>query len=545
MTRLLGSIALALVAGAALAGCGLSDGQLAFMAQPRGSHLDALDYRIRLLPSGDLRVRMTARFLDEAGGILPVPKPLTGVVEDLVVNGAPTQGTASFETVNVPVTGEEAQATFTVTGGVKAGDDITVIDTPLVADPSDASRQDPDVDVTGVLLLPEGTAPGDIDFHWVNGLHQEVDVRAAKVRFEGQSPLWTSSDLLVGLPPGLAPGLAGDFAALTSTTSFRQRVQTADANSASLESTLDGQELQERLVAWILVGVGAGVCLLMVVQWYRLQTSDRRARERYQASFPEHLADPPDGHDPAVVALLLADGRRLDQDAVAGTVLDLARRRLLTIDGYGPDRWVLRVPGAARGDLAHEQVVVDALRAQAPGGEITGPPLWAAKDPAWWRSYRSAVFKRAKDAGLVRRRFRVLYVGPFAAGIVCATWPLWATQTTLWLVPVLSIALGLVFVLPFGGGFEPTLAGVKSAGRWKAFGRYTADQGHWEDVGPAGVAVWGPYLAYGTVLGTCAFATGQLAPRGGRERAGRGDAQDQVDAEEAAGQSDAFTGGVF
>ena len=53
------------------------------------------------------------------------------------------------------------------------------------------------------------------------------------------------------------------------------------------------------------------------------------------------------------------------------------------------------------------------------------------------------------------------------------------------------------------------------------------------------------YLAYGTVLGTCAFATGQLAPRGGRERAGRGDAQDQVDAEEAAGQSDAFTGGVF
>lgn len=535
MKRLLASIALVLVAGVALAGCGLSDGQLAFMARPRGSHLEALDYRIRLLPSGDLRFRMTARFLDDQGGTLPIPKPLTGGVDDLVVNGQPTEGTSSFETVNVPVTGEEAVATFTVTGGVKAGDDLTVIDTPLVADPSDASRQDPDVDVSGVLLLPEGTAADDIEFHWVNGLHQEVQVKPAKVRFEGRSPIWTSSDLLVGLPPGLAPGLAGSFNALTSASSFRQAVTTADANSASLESTLDSQELQERLVAWILVGVGAGVCLLMVVQWYRLQTSDRRARERYQATFPEHLADPPDELDPAVVGLLLADGRKLDQDAVAGTVLDLAHRRVLAIDGYGPDRWVLRVPSAARGGLAHEQVVVDALKAQAPGGEITGPPLWADKDPGWWRAYRAAVFKRAKDAGLVRRRFRVLYVGPFAAGIICATWPLWATQSTIWLVPVLSIALGLVFALPLGGGFEPTLEGVRSAGRWKAFGRYTADQGHWEDVGPAGVTVWGPYLAYGTVLGTCPYATGQLAPRGGQERAGRGEAQDQVDAEELAG----------
>lgn len=535
MKRLLGSFALALVTALVLAGCGLSDGQLAFMAQPRGSHLEALDYRIRLLPSGDLRFRMVARFLDEEGGILPVPKPLTGGVEDLVVDGRPTQGTSSFETVNVPVTGEEVVATFTVTGGVKAGDDITVIDTPVVADPSDASRQDPDVDVRGVLLLPEGTAAGEIDFHWVNGLHQEVDVRPAKVRFEGQSPLWTSSDLLVGLPPGLAPGLAGSFAALSTPSAFQRQVQTADANSASLESTLDSQELQERLVSWILIGVGAGVCLLMVVQWYRLQTSDRRARERYQATFPEHLADPPDEYDPAVVGLLLADGRRLDQDVVAGTVLDLAHRRVLAIDGYGPDRWVLRVPSAARGDLPHEQVVIDALKAQAPGGEITGPPLWADKDPGWWRTYRAAVFKRAKDAGLVRRRFRILYVGPFAAGIICATWPLWATQSTIWLVPVLSIALGLVFALPLGGGFEPTLAGVRSAGHWKAFGRYTADQGHWEDVGPAGVSVWGPYLAYGTVLGTCPYATGQLAPRGGRERAGRSEAQDQVDAEELAG----------
>lgn len=536
MKRLLASIALALVAVTGAAGCGLSDGQVALLSSPRGSHLEALDYRIRLLPSGDLRVRMAARFLDEEGGILPVPKPLTGRVEGLAVDGRPADGASSGETVNVPVTGEEVVATFTVVGAVKAGDDITVIDTPLVADPSDASRQDPPVEVAGVLLLPEGTAPAEIDFHWVNGLDQQVEVKPAKVRFAGESPLWTSSDLLVGLPAGLTPGLEGGFAALTTAASFEQTVRTAEANSEALESTLDSQDLQKRMVTWILVGVGVGVCLLMVVQWYRLQTSDRRARERYQATFPDHLAEPPDGYDPAVVALLLADARKLDQDAVAGTVLDLVHRKVLVLDGYGPDRWVLRVPSGAQGTLAHEQVVIDGLRSQAPGGEVTGPPLWQDQDPGWWRHYRAAVFKRAKEEGLVRRRFRVLYVGPFAAGIVCATWPLWATQSTIWLVPVLSIALGLVFALPLGGGFEPTLAGVKSAGRWKAFGRYTADQGHWEDVDPAGVAVWGPYLSYGTVLGTCPYATAQLAPRGGRERAGRSEAQDQVDAEELAGE---------
>lgn len=517
------------------AGCGLQDGQIAFMSSPRGSHLEAVTYRITLQPSGDLRVRMGARFLDDEGGILPVPKPLLGGVEDLRVDGAPAQGSSEFETVNVPVSGEEAVATFTITGAVKAGDDITTINTPLVAEPSDASRQDPPVEVSGVLVLPEGTRPADIDFHWINGLDQEVSVRPAKVRFTGESPIWTSSDLLVGLPPGLAPGLAGDFGAVTSASAFQNEVRTADANSESLESTLDSQDLQKQLITWVLVGVGAGVCLLMVVQWYRLQTSDRRARERYQATFPDHVVDPPDPYDPAVVGLLLADGRKLDQDAVAGTVLDLAHRGVVTIDGYGPDRWVLRVPSAAQGALPAEQVVLDALRAQSPTGEITGPPLWADKSPSWWRHYRAAVFKRAKDEGLVRRRFRVLYVGPFAAGIVCATWPLWATQSTLWIVPVASIALGLVFALPLGGGFEPTLKGVKSAGYWKAFGRYAADQGHWEDVGPAGIAVWGPYLAYGTVLGTCDFATGQLAPRGGKERAGRSEAQDQVDAEELAG----------
>ncbi len=98
------------------AGCGLENGELAFMASPRGSHLEAVTYRITLQPSGNLRVRMGAEFLDDEGGILPIPKPLLGGVEDLRVNGQPAQGSSEFETVNVPVTGREAVATFTITG---------------------------------------------------------------------------------------------------------------------------------------------------------------------------------------------------------------------------------------------------------------------------------------------------------------------------------------------------------------------------------------------------------------------------------------------
>ena len=512
----------------AVAGCSLEDGQLAFWSSPRGSNLESVRYRVVLEPDGRLRVRMAAEFLDDDGGTLPIPEPLLGGIEDLTVDGRPASGS------NVPVDGRQAVATFRITGGVTSGDDITIIDTPLVASPSDASRQDPPVAVEGVLVLPEGTPASAIDFHWINGLDQDVAVQQAKVRFSGESPLWTSSDLLVGLPPGLAPGAGGGFAA--SQAAFATEVSTATANSESLESTLDSQETTERLITWAIVGVSVGLSLFFLFQWYRTQSADRRDREKFMAKFPQHLAEPPDEHDPAVVGLLVDAAKRLDQDAVAGTVLDLAHRRVITIDGYGPDRWVLRVPSDARGRNASEQIVLDALRAQAPNGEITGPPLWADTSPRWWRAYRADVFKRAKDAGLIRRRFRLLYVGPFAAGIVGASWPLWANQDQIWIVPVAVIALGMVFALPLGGGFEPTMAGVRSLGKWLAFGRYTADQGHWEDVGPPGIAVWGPYLSYGTVLGTCPWATAQLAPKGGFERARRSEAQDQVDAEEAASE---------
>ena len=347
-------------------GCSLQDGQIPFMQSERGSRLESLTYRIALQSNGTLRVRMTGEFLDEDGGILPVPNPLLGRVDDLRIDGEPARGTSRFETVNVPVDAQTAVATFTIVGGVKAGDDITAIDTPLVVDPSDASRQDPPVDVTGVLVLPEGTPRGAIDFHWINGLDQEIAVKPAKVRFSGRSPIWTSSDLLVGLPPGLAPGLVGDFGDVTSASAFQSKVTQAEANSESLEATLDSQDSQQRIISLVLVGIGLGVSLLMVFQWYRLQTSNRRARERYQGTFPDQVADPPDAYDPALIGLLLADARKLDQDAVAGTVLDLAHRRVITIDGYGPDRWVVKVPTGATSELAYEQIVLDALRAQRP-----------------------------------------------------------------------------------------------------------------------------------------------------------------------------------
>ena len=104
MKRIVTSLALALGAAAALAGCGLADGQVAFSSSPRGSHLEALDYRVRLLPGGDLRVRMAARFLDDAGGVLAVPKPITGGVEGLAVDGRPAQGASTTEAAAVAST---------------------------------------------------------------------------------------------------------------------------------------------------------------------------------------------------------------------------------------------------------------------------------------------------------------------------------------------------------------------------------------------------------------------------------------------------------
>ena len=124
------------------------------MKQPRQSQLEEVELDATLAVDGSVAVEMTATFADPAGGMLPIPKPLLGTTRDIVVDGHPVEGQVEFETVNVPVTGTTVTASYVMERLTGEAADVTIVDVPVLASPSDASRQDPPVRVVGTLRLP-------------------------------------------------------------------------------------------------------------------------------------------------------------------------------------------------------------------------------------------------------------------------------------------------------------------------------------------------------------------------------------------------------
>lgn len=501
------------------AGCTTPEGGTLFPVD-RGSNVDAVELDVVVGPDGSALARLDVTYADGERTALPVPAGATPIDEPIADGDRTTAGFAL--------------------GPVSEGlADITVVEVPTYTSPSDASRQDPEVEVSGTVTFPEGAAP-DVA-QWTNGFAADVAVEGNVVRFSGEVPAWTDSELLVSGPPAMLPGLAVQDR--PGAGAFQGQVAQSEAQTASLERTLDGQEQEAKLIGWVIIGVGVGVSLLMVVQLIRVNTGEARARRRLEKTFPKYLAEPPDDLPPAIVDVIDADAKRVEAEAVAGTLLDLAHRRVVGIDGYADGRFVVRVPAppwrAAASLAASEQVLLEALRAEHPDGEVAGPPTWKPGKPSWWGHYRREVLKEATDRGLVARRFRFLFVGPFVAGIVCATWPFWLSSQ-VWLVPVISVALGLITIVPLKGGFTTTHAGFVAACRWRAFGRYVRDHGELADLNPAAVAVWGPYLAQAAVLGLAPRAAADLAPDGLPERTTRAErrtADEQAEAELADGGS--------
>ena len=78
-----------------------------------------------------------------------------------------------------------------------------------------------------------------------------------------------------------------------------------------------------------------------------------------------------------------------------------------------------------------------------------------------------------------------------------------------------TVVAGILLMLPFVGGYVLSSKGHRAKAEWEAFGRYTHQQGDLSDVDPAGIVIWGPYLAYGAALGLAPTATHALAPGGG------------------------------
>jgi uncharacterized membrane protein len=84
-------------------------------------------------------------------------------------------------------------------------------------------------------------------------------------------------------------------------------------------------------------------------------------------------------------------------------------------------------------------------------------------------------------------------------------------------VGFILLANGLPHLIARASGYRLSATGIAERARWIAFGRYVHAHGSLRDVGPAGVAMWGPNLVYGVIVGEGDTAARMLAPDVGRD----------------------------
>ena len=237
--------------------------------------------------------------------------------------------------------------------------------------------------------------------------------------------------------------------------------------------------------------------------------STRKARRQPIGEVPDELPEPPSDHDPAQVAVLVGEGRP-SRRAVAGMLLALADRGALEIEEYG-DKIVVRMKPGTEPANDREKLVLDGLRDNAaPNGDVIGPPIWN-RPVRWWGAFARDARNQAMKDGLVDPAI------PFLAFTIGFTFTALGVsfamfERVLVFVGIIPFAIGFTHALANIGGYKLTHSGRELTAKWAAYARYLAEQGSVRDVGPAAVAIWGPNLAYGVVLGQAERAAVPLTP---------------------------------
>jgi hypothetical protein len=239
-------------------------------------------------------------------------------------------------------------------------------------------------------------------------------------------------------------------------------------------------------------------------------TKRHRSNDAAVSAVPEELPEPPSRDDAALVATVVGEGTP-SRRAVAATVLELAARGVLDVQEYGP-KLVIVVPPRAEGSTPEDALVLSALRARADDGTVTGPPIWEGKVD-WWRDYAKGARSRALTAGHVQTRLPFIGLILFTVMIATAVSMIFFSRTAVF-VGCIVLANGFPHLIARASGYRLTTKGQVERARWRAFGRHLHALRSTRDVGPAAVAVWGPNLVYGVVLGEAPRAARPLTPDG-------------------------------
>ncbi len=368
--------------------------------------------------------------------------------------------------------------------------------------------------VSGALFADD-VAGGRIAISGVDQLRTGEDDGA--LRFVGVVPGADDAGMIAWLPVAAAPEAPKESAvpgAATGETASQVWDATHAASDDSLVEADSGPPLGRIAAALLLTALW-----ILLVAWIivRMVSAARTlAEDRPDAPIDRDAAfSPPSDLEPALVAMVVGDAGPGGRSAVAATLLALAQRGVIRIEGIDSERYTLTIPPGARGATRFEEATLDELRPQGrvtAAATLTGPPLWGDHGPSIGRRLAMVALSEARRARLVRVTLTawVLIPASSAMGIVA----LIASGGSSWLAWVVTFGgpvLALVATVLTGTNL--TAKGRAERAQWLAYADWLREHSQLHTVGAPGVATWGEPLVYATVLGAAPKAASALGLR--------------------------------
>jgi Predicted membrane protein (DUF2207) len=233
----------------------------------------------------------------------------------------------------------------------------------------------------------------------------------------------------------------------------------------------------------------------------------RQPRDAHPAPVRSEL-----GPEPPAVANLLTNDFDVEREAVPATLLDLAARRVVSIEEAG-DSYVCRLGREPRDLMPYEERVLSLVSSRAVDGVVpagaltTGPRDRAA---AWWRAFRGEVIEDAQARDLCRDLWDRATIRWLAAAAIVPG-PLFAVAAAhAGGAVAYGIAAAVILGRAAGGRRQrDTETGLVAASRWLGTRRHLRE-GAFADLPPTAVAIWERYLAYAAALGVAPAAVGAM-----------------------------------
>jgi hypothetical protein len=237
------------------------------------------------------------------------------------------------------------------------------------------------------------------------------------------------------------------------------------------------------------------------------------------------------GSESAAIANFLVNRCKVTRLAVPATFLDLAAKKLISVDMLDLDHGVVRLrAGADPGKLPeHERHIYSLIQSRATGGSAPLEVLEVHDSDKWFKSFRKHVVAEARRLHLAANRWtRFDYIGLggslaviyllFAAAFATADLFVESNPTSdedftrgdwLWVA-------GIGWAVSMAGmgslrSLRETNKGRSAAAHWLGYRDYCRQTKTFEDLPPAAVTVWERYLSCAVAVGS-AHDTAEALP---------------------------------